>query len=332
MEEQGKGKPVVVAYRRHWLVNRRKGQPLSSRAKKLRAISLALLLVIVVGGLATWYFGQEKPVLIIGDKKIYQEEYDMLVDQARKVRVNEEGAQNTIIDGYRYEQTARQIGITFSREDLAELEAQTTFRTTVKDEMYYLGITKTYIDAQLKIREQDGHEGYVYYYPFSRNFLDSDPDTKNPLFNDEAAIERDRKVAEEKANDGRNRLIEGKVKPGDLIKEVLNDESLIYGNASNGTQHFIVDMQGIEFTGNANAGKDITRRFPGLLDTLKDGTASPMRMDTQKYLEVQSNKIMQRDAAYYFVYKVKSIVGDKDIAARFKQASESIKVVNNAKN
>ena len=299
---------------------------------RLKLVVVIILGVGVLGIVMSKFVFNEKPVLVIGDQKIYKKQYDELVAQAKKRQINTEGAKNTIIDGYRYEQAAKKIGIEFGKSDLASLEEQTALQTTVKNDFYYLGLKKAYIQTQLEIRKQDGFDGYAFYFPFSRNFLDSDPKTTNPLFNNADAIEKDRVAAKQKADDARNRLIDNKTKPSDLVDEILADDSLIYGNASNGTQHFFVNKLGYEVLNSSGSGKRVAGRFIDILPSIPEGKATEIKDDIQTYTEVQSGAIVTKNAAYYFVYKVKNVTGSKDVATQFSNALKEVQVVDNVKN
>lgn len=338
MDDNNIERPVVIETKHSRfgsskLVNqRKKDSKYGHFFKKLKIIGAIALCVAAISVFVGKVVLREKPVLIIGDQKIYKKQYDELVAQAKKRQINTEGAKNIIIEGYKYEQAAKKIGIAFDNSDLSSLEEQTTLQSTVKNDLYYLGLKKAYIETQLEIRKQDGFDGYVYYFPFSRNFLDSDPNTTNKLFNNDEAIEKDRNAAKQKANDARERLLANKVKPSDLVDEILADDTLIYGNASNGTQRFFVNKLGYETLNSSGTGKRVASRFIDILPNIPEGRATEIRDDIQTYTEVQSGRIMTKNAAYYFVYKVKNVTGNKDIASQFNSALKEIQVKDYVKN
>ncbi len=328
MEDQKKGE--VVDVRGGMRFNRMNVRHrLSRRSRRIVLFSLA---IVFVGLVAAGYFALFKsPALIVGGQRISRDQYSSLLKQAELSQINAEGAKETIIESIKYQQAAKKFDIKINQDDLKRLEENSTLPATFKDDIYYYGLKKSYILLQLEIKKRDGFEGYVFYYPFSRNFLDSDPKTSNPLFKNKDAIESDRQKAEERALADLQGIKSGKSNPDDLVKEILNDSSLIYGNASNGTQRFAVDNRGVELSDGYGAGKVVASRFMDILPKMKEGSVSDIRKDVQKYLEAQSNKIVSNNTAYYFVYKTKNIIGDKDIVDKFNKEVSGIKVVDNVK-
>lgn len=331
MEEDSNKVGEVVTFRRRFyspLVDVARRLP-----RKIRYFLVGLLVLLVVGGVgAGWYVRFKQPALIIGSERVSREDYEKLIKQAEKAQVSEQGAKKTIISSYKYRQVAKKLNITVDDEKMAELELANLLPKMEKNDFYRLGIFKSYIDTQIELYKQEGYEGYVFYYPFSRNFLDSNPIPTNPLFKNAEAIEKDRVNADKKAKDARTRLEQKRVQPQALVKEIKEDASLIYGNASNDTQHFVVNKAGYMLINGSGSGRFVAGRFMDILPGLGEGAVSALRDDVQRYMELQTNQIVSNNTAYYFVYKVKNLAGDKDIANKFNKEVTSIKVADNVKN
>mgnify|MGYP000606097052 CR=1 FL=1 len=328
MEEKQKTEASVFAYRKHGFLGFGKRIGGGKRPPLKRVLAVVVGLVVIAGGVV--YFTREKPVLVIGGQKIYKKQYDLLVSQARKRQINSEGAKAQIVNAYKVLDTAKKLDITID-DSATDLSQSVSNKAYDRDDFGQLMSKVYYVESYVKSRNRDGYEGYVFFYPYSRHFLSSEPTPTDPDFNNPTAIEADRKSAKSKAESARSDLMSGKTDASSIVKRIKADSSLEYGSSSNKSGQFRVDTSAYPLDSSVIGASNTVGKFFKLLQPMKEGEVSPLQDDIQSYYDLQSSSPQTKYTAYYFVVKNKNLKADKDFESKYNDALKGVKVVDHAK-
>ncbi len=315
-------KPEIVAF------SRRKPREIVKFNFRISKKIIALFLVVTLSvSVAVFLIIRESAVLTVGDTRLTKKQYDTLLEQAKKRSINKEGATFQIILAYKYIEAAKKLNITIDDKVLTVDTNLSKGTESTNNEFGRLMAKQAYIENYLETKKRDGYEGYAFFYPFSRYFFSSEAKPSDPKFNDPAAIETDRKAAQTKATQAREDLATNKQKPEDIVADIKADSSLVYGNASNKSGKFIVDKQGFALNQTTNDASASVSKFFDKLVALKEGEASSIIEDVQRYRDT-NGKAQTKNAAYYFVYKTKNMQVDTEFVNNFNETVKNIKVKN----
>lgn len=297
-----------------------------------KIITFVILMILSVG-LYLGYHEYIAPALTVGSKTYSNSDLKRIIEQSKKDKLTRSQAINTIIE---YEQSIAIINdfkITINESAISQIISGLNFGSSSKPtDWQKINATLLFIKSQLQNKKEDGYEGYFLSFPFTRHLFSSqeDPRLSDPKFKNVAAIEEDKKYAFKKANQARQELLSGTVKPENIVETILKDERLIYGNAKNRTGFFSVNKLGQTYTAGSSSSESVAALFIQLLPTMPDQSIGEIKIEQVTYRDPTTNQIQSSESSYYFIVKTKNRPANPNIDKAFSNARKKIKVTNDA--
>ncbi len=312
-------------------------KPPSSPVKKAALLWMGVLLgvlVVVLGGLliAKWA-NNRKPAFTIENKSYSKQQYQSMIDSAKKHNVSEAEARAKYIEIEKKRYVAESMGIKATDYQMYRAASEVNSSKNSKDfdewekELAYVGSLPGAIEAGKK----GGYSGAIFYFPYSRLMepLSGAYKGKQPAgYRDPAKIEEDRVYADGKAKEYYQKIKDG-YSEADAVRELQADKKLFFTGAANSSKPFQVFVDnGVvmqQDTGNAQ------QRY-------RDIDASSLKgKDSVGLSELQTGKVVlidlpgapQKDGYYYF-YKIDQYrEPGQDLKKKFDTKYNSLEVTTN---
>ncbi len=304
-------------------------QPIAKHMKKIAKVFL-LAAIVVVGVTGYSYYDHNYRVLLtIGEVKYDKRHYKKLLEEAKKLDIDETQVPNTIILAEKTKIAAKQLGVEAEDQDRKEILASRygLVDSNQATEWQNLNAEKDAIDAKVQLLKTGGVKGAVFEFPFSRTIDIVDPSQAGPEFGKPEALEADKKYAMEQAASYRAKLTAG-TKASQAIADIKKDKRLVLGTSGNKSQEFIVDKDGFDLKG-AQAGRPIAVNYIAELNKLQPNGLSPTMIKKKALSYYAKDAVKEpKEVAYYFVQFGSRVDAKPSIQTDMEKAAKSIKVDN----
>lgn len=252
-----------------------------------RLVGLAVLVAVLVAVGITVYM-QSLPALKVGKYSYSNDEYNLLVDHAAKLRVNESDTRKALTKALASKEAADRLKVSYASDAVSLNEAAGyEYRLTTDDTSKisdYQRETSVYriVEANVRFETKGGYKASVVYLPFARYIYGFEPTSKTALtanldlVGNEQAVARDMSYAYRKGEELRKAYLSKSKTIDQIIQAAQDDQVLGYGQEGRPSSRLLVtNSKSIE----TYAGKDASfslheAQFRALEDN-KDNLGKP---------------------------------------------------------
>jgi len=296
-------------------------------SKKINAKILILLPLLVILSLAYYFL---TPEIKIGNKGVSRITYRNIMRQAKAAGVSGNDAKSTLISVEKKKQAAEKLKINYNTEQIDEILNKYYSKNSSKaNEWQKLNAIDSAISNNILTKQTGGYRGSILYFPFSRNFY-SVMFPKSPPFGEPNTIADDKKYAETKAKEYRQKLQTKSITDEKAILEIQKDERLILGPAANLSKKFTVDYAGFKKISGNGLQEPIMRDYLTTLSKMKAGEISEIMIYKTRIPFDTSGKALKTDydkeIQFYFIKLDTKTTPDPNIEQNFVREINTIRV------
>lgn len=297
-------------------------------------VSLVLLLLTSIGIIGYDYYTQNiRAVLVIGDVKITQKQYETFISQAEKEKMAENNARNQLIESQKTVIAARKLNISIDDDDRKKvlISKYGLFDLQKANDWQTLNVEVGAINTKVTQAKEESYTGALYEFPFSRNFDVSDLSIAGPDFGKPQAIAADKKYALDQAKSYRDKLVNKTISSTQAVAEIKKDDRLILGSAGNKSKEFTVDKNGFESLDSLN-GNTMDKSSIDTLITLKPGDVSEIATKKVFLSYYSENEVKEPKEVMYYFMQLKDMNKPRpNLLSDLQATRKAIKVVENDK-
>lgn len=160
-------------------------------------------------------------------------------------------------------------------------------------------------------------KGYAFIYYFGYH-LDKGPEYTPPGYRDAKLVAADRDYAQAKAKAGRDALIASKIKPDDLLKQIISDPRLGYMNQAN-------TNRSVHFGTTPGKSWALDIYYPGIIDFIKTQTNSGVSDIQTGKIATDSSRPNQLEDDFFFFTLLESAKSSKNVPVQYQANLKSLK-------
>lgn len=302
--------------------------------KKMSIISILLIAIIVIFGsiYGYLYYVQNRTVLQVGDQKISTKQYNKLLQEAKVDGVDKDKATKIIIEGYKYQQAAKQLNIEVSEDDIKsasnniyqKIMTEGTINEWDKISSYPLAVKNNEL-----LIESGGYKGAVFNFPFSGSYINArDYAPKPEGFGTQGFYNKTKEYAKNTATKYRDELISNRISIDTLIDTLDKDNSLLSAATANDSTRFYFNKDGKNYLDGKSFFTQMPNDIINTVQEIKPGNVSEVKIYTTDFPTYMlpswaSNPV---ETGYYFVTVTNKFNADPTIPTKLYNILDKIRV------